>query len=238
MRLSERYLKRLADYLEWEKCKTPFSGFQAMEADAFSAPETAVAHISPQQWMFEFETYGMHQKGFWVQLDDECVPEEAFCWVLKEPDYLHIFLDRVKRWENKKTAPLVLKRLGIRPKATCGVTVGEHYFSTDWHPGEGCSNPALLARYKRGKAMKDWWTKENGENARIGATFIPEEHLIHLMPDCFFELFGRYPITPIVRQLYDNSYPYEHDDLPSFLGDMHKRELGIDRTQTGWEIIG
>ena len=63
----------------------------------------------------------------------------------------------------------------------------------------------LFMLYARGKAMRDWWSKEKGWWDKE-AVYLPEDFLCHLMPDCFYELFGRYPITEIVRLKYDNRY--------------------------------
>ena len=73
---------------------------------------------------------------------------------------------------------------------------------------EGSTDPVKLALYKRGKLMRDWWTKELGEWARLGSRsmFFPEELTEFFMPDCFLELFDRYPITFWVRHFYDNRY--------------------------------
>ena len=68
-----------------------------------------------------------------------------------------------------------------------------------------CSEPNLLSRYRRGKMMRDWWSKEVGWWDK-NATYIPEEWLGMLGPLPFIELFGREPITRIVRHYHDNSY--------------------------------
>ena len=96
----------------------------------------------------------------------------------------------------------------------------------------GCSDPELLSRYKRGKAMRDWWFKEKGELSRLGSWFMPEEFLGFLMPECFCELFGRWPITCIVRSLYDEHYS---DD--EYKSDMHHREMGFDHERDGYRCF-
>jgi len=68
-------------------------------------------------------------------------------------------------------------------------------------PEEG----ALLEQYVRGKRQRDWWTKEIGWWNKE-AVFTPEEFLHLLGPLPFLELFGRGPITRLVRYYYDNTY--------------------------------
>jgi hypothetical protein len=100
---------------------------------------------------------------------------------------------------------------------------------------EGSTDPIKLALYKRGKAMRDWWFQEKGEGQRLcyGCTmFLPEETVEFFMPDCFFELFGRYPITALVRHFYDNQYSAE-----DFYSDMRYREAGLDPEQGGYRVI-
>jgi hypothetical protein len=63
----------------------------------------------------------------------------------------------------------------------------------------------LFARYMHGKNQRDWWTKEVGWWSKNNA-YIPEEFLCFLGPLPFIELFGRGPITNIVRYYYDNHY--------------------------------
>jgi hypothetical protein len=100
---------------------------------------------------------------------------------------------------------------------------------------EGSTDPTRLTLYKRGKAMRDWWFKEKGEWARLynGHTMIfPEEMAEFFMPDCFFELFGRFPITALVRQFYDNGY-----SQTDFDSDMRYRSIGLDPEQGGYRIF-
>ena len=63
----------------------------------------------------------------------------------------------------------------------------------------------LLARYLHGKSQRDWWTREIGWWNKNGSYF-PEEFLALLGPLPFIELFGRDPITHIVRYYFDNRY--------------------------------
>ena len=65
-----------------------------------------------------------------------------------------------------------------------------------------CCELEMLGRYWRGKANLDWWNKETGKNW----PFIPEEFLGMLGPLPFIDLFGRAPITRIVRYFHDNHY--------------------------------
>jgi hypothetical protein len=100
---------------------------------------------------------------------------------------------------------------------------------------EGSTDPARLILYKRGKAMRDWWFKEKGEWARLcsGRTlFFPEETMEFLMPVCFFELFGRFPITAWVRWFYDNQY-----SQTDFESDMRYRSIGLDPEQGGYRVF-
>lgn len=68
-----------------------------------------------------------------------------------------------------------------------------------------CCEIELLERYWRGKAMRDWWSKESAWWRRHSAA-IAEEWLGFLGPLPFIELFGRAPITPLVRYFHDNRY--------------------------------
>jgi|SRR6185312_9528455 len=68
-------------------------------------------------------------------------------------------------------------------------------------PGEAC----LAKRYARGKANRDFWTKEIGWWDKY-AVYIPEEFIGMLGPLPFIDLFGRLPITEFVRLYYDNNY--------------------------------
>jgi hypothetical protein len=100
---------------------------------------------------------------------------------------------------------------------------------------EGSTDPNKLAFYKRGKAMRDWWFQEKGEWQRLcngRSMFLPEEMAEFFVPDCFFELFGRYPITALVRHFYDNRY--STDDFDS---DMRYRAMGLDPEQDGYRVF-
>lgn len=100
---------------------------------------------------------------------------------------------------------------------------------------EGSTDPNQLALYKRGKAMRDWWFQEKGEWQRLcngRSMFLPEEMAEFFLPDCFFDLFDRYPITALVRHFYDNRY--STDDFDS---DMRYRAMGLDPEQDGYRVL-
>jgi hypothetical protein len=93
----------------------------------------------------------------------------------------------------------------------------------------GCSDPVLLSRYERGKANRDWWSREKGWWDRNAAS-IPEDFLCHLTDECFYELFGRWPIPEIVRFNYDNRYSYL-----DFKMDMWIKRRIFNRKLNGYE---
>lgn len=63
----------------------------------------------------------------------------------------------------------------------------------------------LFLQYAQGKSQRDWWTREIGLwNKEL--IYFPEEFLKFLGPLPFIELFGRAPISRIVRYFYDNHY--------------------------------
>lgn len=64
----------------------------------------------------------------------------------------------------------------------------------------------LLRRYLKGKRQRDWWSKEIGWWNKWAPAYMPEEFLGFLGPLPFIELFGRSPITRLVRYFYDNHY--------------------------------
>ena len=92
------------------------------------------------------------------------------------------------------------------------------------------SQPPYDGLLERGKAMRDFWTKEVGWWNK-SAVYCAEEFLDALMPDCFCELFGRYPITPLVRYWHDNRY-----SIRMFRYEMWERARGRERLQEGWTI--
>lgn len=78
------------------------------------------------------------------------------------------------------------------------------------------SDSRLLHRYVQGKSQRDWWTKEIGW-LNQNACYVPEEFLSMLGPLPFIELFGRGPITRIVRHYFDNHYSLWEFKLDSFM---------------------
>src|SRR5271154_3404987 len=46
-----------------------------------------------------------------------------------------------------------------------------------------CSDPDLLFRYRKGKANRDWWTKEKGWWDKC-SIYIQEDWLDRLLPEC------------------------------------------------------
>ena len=133
MKLSKRFLSKVASYVQWAKCRTPMTGWVIMEDRVLGVPKV-VTSMSPEEAILRWESHG----------------------------------ERI----------------------------------------EGSTDPAKLGLYKRGKAMRDWWTHELGVWERLASRsmFFPEELTEFFMPDCFFELFKRYPIAPWVRHFYDNQY--------------------------------
>lgn len=63
----------------------------------------------------------------------------------------------------------------------------------------------LLNRYVYGKGQRDWWTKEIGWWNK-NAFYVAEEFIRFLHPLNFIELFGREPLTNLVRYCHDNQY--------------------------------
>lgn len=123
------------------------------------------------------------------------------------------------------------------PELITDISPEEWMFRWETH-GEmlsGCSRPEQLRRYKRGKAMRDWWFKETGDWGRLvdGRTlFLPEEMLEFLVPGCFYELFSRWPITALARQFYDNGYTQS-----DYENDMKYRAMGLDPEQGGYRVF-
>jgi hypothetical protein len=94
-----------------------------------------------------------------------------------------------------------------------------------------CREPELLAEYRRGKANRDWWTKEKGWWDKH-ACYVDEEFSCHITPEPFYELFGHWPRSPLVRYWFDNNYTNEEFDQ-----DQKLFYRGIERGQDGLEII-
>jgi len=97
-----------------------------------------------------------------------------------------------------------------------------------------CSEPDLALTYRRGKANRDWWNKDIGWWNREAAAYFQEEFLSHLNPECFAELFGRWPRTHMARKLHDNDYSQQdfESDAERFF------TLGLEREQCGWRYLG
>jgi hypothetical protein len=102
----------------------------------------------------------------------------------------------------------------------------------------------LLCRYLRGKSQRDWWTKEIGWWNK-NAAYMPEEFLGFLGPLPFIELFGRSPITRIVRYYFDNRYHLWEFRLDVFMqvkGESWKmlyygREDRDSPLQNAWRMV-
>lgn len=109
----------------------------------------------------------------------------------------------------------------------------EWMFEYETHGKElaGSSDPRLLEQYNTGKAMRDWWTKEIGWWKK-NCVFVPEEFTKFLRPECFVELFRKYPATHLVRYFYDNDYDEDHLSI-----DLYYRVIGLDRERGGWRVI-
>lgn len=89
-----------------------------------------------------------------------------------------------------------------------GLSAGEALCTWE-STGKSCNvsleDSKLLNKYIKGKSQKDWWTKERGWMDKH-SVYIPEEFLGLLGPLPFIELFGRTPITRLVRYYHDNTY--------------------------------
>lgn len=119
-------------------------------------------------------------------------------------------LDRYLEWENVTTPLRQFESLVINlPRIESGGTTSAAEWLHEWESRgvalSSCAELPLLRRYWRGKAMRDWWSKEIGW-LNHHACFIPEEYLAMLGPLPFIELFGREPISRIVRLHFDNRY--------------------------------
>lgn len=122
----------------------------------------------------------------------------------------------------------------VVPTSPDGVSAEDCLWEYETHGRKvSCCEPQLLSTLRRGKANRDWWTKEIGWWTRhCGSLYLPEEFLPHLTPEAFFQLFKRYPITAVVRSLMDNYY-----SDTQYQDDMRLRELGLDRERDGVRVI-
>lgn len=125
-------------------------------------------------------------------------------------------------WESVKTpfsntqSEREAMRLPVIHSEDCGSPSAEEWLCEYESRGNvlpDCREIDLLSRYWRGKANRDWWNKETGRNW----PFIPEEFLAMLGPLPFIELFGRDPITTVVRYFYDNRYAIWEWNLDCFM---------------------
>lgn len=121
-------------------------------------------------------------------------------------------LDVYLEWEHVKTP---MSGFGATEAAIALPTLQEDTCTTaaEWlneYESRGqalpaCCEQGLLARYWRGKANRDWWTKES-RRLEKSYSFQPEEFLGMLGPLPFIEIYGREPIAACVRHWYDNRY--------------------------------
>lgn len=126
--------------------------------------------------------------------------------------YLRI-LDVYLEWENVRTPASGSFQESTKPKAQIGIaedgiSAAEALCIWESEGKSSCIRPEefeMLGRYERGKSQRDWWSKEIGWWNK-NASFMPEEFLNFLGPLPFIELFGRPPITRLVRYYHDNTY--------------------------------
>lgn len=129
-------------------------------------------------------------------------------------------LDRYLEWESVKT-PFSNTKSEDDAMRLPAVAAGGLVTAAEWlceYESRGnilpeCCELGLLSRYWRGKANRDWWNRETGRNW----PFFGEEFLGMLGPLPFIELFGRQPITRVVRYLYDNNYALWEWHLDCFM---------------------
>jgi hypothetical protein len=110
-----------------------------------------------------------------------------------------------------------------------GFTAAEAMFSYETH-GEVVTilecEGTLAASYLRGKANRDWWTKEIGDWG--GLVSCREEYAQHLMPLTFIEVFGVDMFAPRMRLIFDNNYTDKDFNL-----DMEFAHRGFERVANG-----
>lgn len=122
-------------------------------------------------------------------------------------------LENYWQWSAGVTTPLSTSEASTKaialPSIAAGgeITAGEWLFMYETHGKvlESCNDLPTLDAYWRGKTNRDYWFKEVGWLNKHSVC-IPEEFLHFMHPLCFIELFGRAPITELVRFRYDNSY--------------------------------
>ena len=76
------------------------------------------------------------------------------------------------------------------------------------------TDEVLAIDYFFGKSNKDWWFQEKGWWDKYSA-YTPEEFLTHLTPECFFQLFSRFPSVHLTRLVYDNNYTEKQFEIDS-----------------------
>ena len=122
-------------------------------------------------------------------------------------------LERYLEWESVTTPASGSFQESKKPAPQIAVAEGGMSASEAlclWESrGEPCcvcpKESQLLNRYLHGKSQRYWWNKELGWWNKH-AVYIAEEFLSFLGPLPFIEMFGRAPITRLVRYYYDNGY--------------------------------
>src|SRR5580658_269179 len=126
------------------------------------------------------------------------------------------YLDRLESYQEWKRCSTPMTNFAATSRAIAlptvqrdmeGPTAEEWMFAFETYGevGPRCRNVDLLNQYWHGKTNRDWWTKEIGWWNKH-SIFVPEEFLRMLTPLCFIELFGREPITELIRFYFDNRY--------------------------------
>jgi hypothetical protein len=95
-----------------------------------------------------------------------------------------------------------------------------------------CPDPKF-GLYKRGKANRDFWTKEKGWWDKE-ALYVAEMFLVHLTIECFQELFEPWwPRVHIVREFFDNNYTQAE-----YLKDVDRYyKYGLEAVPGGLRIV-
>lgn len=138
-------------------------------------------------------------------------------------------LEGYLEWEHVRTPASGSFQEAKKPQASIGVA-DDGYSAAEalciWESqGKSCfvcpEEHTLLSRYLLGKSQRDWWSKEIGWWNK-NASYVPEEFLGFLGPLPFIELFGRAPITSIVRFYFDNRYRLWEFRLDNFMKTKEK----------------
>ena len=125
-------------------------------------------------------------------------------------------------------------KLGLKSNDN-GLSPEEYFLNVDSynkHPEEGCKDPILYIKYRTGKLNRDWWFKHLGDLKREKSILLDEDYLVFLNPDCFCDLFGRWPRTHLVRWIYDNNYSRDMLDR-----DIKLVRLGFEKEQDGYRCL-